>query len=338
MTHEFKQLLEVAHSWQKKGMRSVLATVVDLQGSSYRRPGVRMLISEAGDMHGAVSGGCVEKEVLRQSQSVFKTGIAKVMTYDGRFRLGCEGILYILLEPLQISETVFNRIQDCFRKRNPFEATSYFEPEYIESKDFGTVLKIDNKTFSLRPTYSTPQNNQLQLFQKDFQPIFQLYIFGAEHDAVQLCDLASKIGWDVHIIAPPDEQKTIDYFKGAISLSAPLMDAIDVSGIGENTAVVLMSHSFNKDVQYLLALKDSNPSYLGLLGPMTRRERLFDEVLKYAPNTSYEFFENMHGPTGLNIGAESASEIALSIIAEILSVIRNAELMPLREKSAKIHD
>ncbi len=150
--------------------------------------------------------------------------------------------------------------------------------------------------------------------------------------------MASHIGWEVHIIAAPDEQKTIAYFKGATSLSTPIMAAIDVSNIGKHSAVVLMSHSFNKDVQYLLALKDTKPAYLGLLGPSKRRERLFSELLNFAPETSYDFFERMHGPTGLNIGAESASEIALSIVAEILSAIRNAELMPLREKSGKIHD
>ncbi len=145
MTHEFKQLLEVAYDWQNTEIPSVLATVVALEGSSYRRPGVRMLISASGAIEGAVSGGCVEKEVLRQSESVFKTGHSKVMTYDGRFRLGCEGILYILLEPIQISETLFQSLQDCFQKRKRFTATSYFESEFIENNAFGTLIKIDGK-------------------------------------------------------------------------------------------------------------------------------------------------------------------------------------------------
>ena len=338
MTHELKKLFTVAYSWQKNGISSVLATVVALEGSSYRRPGVRMLISETGVMEGAVSGGCVEKEVLQQSETVFKTGTPKVMTYDGRFRLGCEGILYILLEPIQISETLFNTVQDCFRKRKAFQSKSYFKSEATANSTFGTLLNIGEHTFALHPSYSHQPDHGLELFQQDFQPIFQLYIFGAEHDAVQLCELASKIGWDVHIIASPNEEKTIDYFQGATSLSSPVMDAIDVSDIGKNTGVVLMSHSFNKDLQYLMALKDTTPTYLGLLGPSKRRERLFSELINYYPDTPYAFFESMHGPTGLNIGAETASEIALSIIAEILSVIRNAELMPLREKSGKIHD
>ena len=266
MTHEFKQLLEVAYTWQNKGIRSVMATVVALEGSSYRRPGVRMLINDLGVMEGAISGGCVEKEVLRQSNSVFETGTSKVMTYDGRFRLGCEGLLYSLIEPIHISEKLFTAVQDCFRNRNTFQSRSYFKSEGLENNDFGTVLDIDGNAFGLRPSFPPQQLEHLQLFHQKFQPIFQLYIFGAEHDAVQLCELASKIGWDVHIIAPPDEQKTITYFKGATSLSTPMMTEIDVSGIGDNTAVVLMSHSLNKDVHYLLALKDTKPAYLGLLG------------------------------------------------------------------------
>lgn len=338
MTHEFKQLLEVAYRWQNMNIRSVLATVVALEGSSYRRPGVRMLINALGATKGAVSGGCVEKEIVRQSESVFKTGTPKVMTYDGRFRLGCEGMLYILIEPLQMYQNLLDSVQLCFRKRHTFQSKSYFESDGVESNHFGTLLDLEGKTLSLRASYSNPKDTNLNVFQQNFQPIFQLYIFGAEHDAVQLCELASNIGWDVHIIAPPEEEKTMAYFKGATSLSAPLMNAVDVSGIGEHTAVVLMSHSFNKDVQYLTALKDTNPTYIGLLGPSKRRERLYSELLNYAPDTPYDFFERMHGPTGLNIGAESASEIALSIIAEILSVIRNAELMPLREKTGRIHD
>lgn len=72
MTHEFRNLITIAHLWQKQGHKVVMATVVAREGSSYRRPGVRMLVNESGEMMGAVSGGCVEKEVLRQSQSVLK--------------------------------------------------------------------------------------------------------------------------------------------------------------------------------------------------------------------------------------------------------------------------
>ena len=92
MTHELKKLVQAFTDAKERGLKSVLVTVVALDGSSYRKPGVRMLVLENGKMIGAVSGGCVEKEILIQSQSVFESTISKVMTYDGRYRLGCEGV------------------------------------------------------------------------------------------------------------------------------------------------------------------------------------------------------------------------------------------------------
>lgn len=106
MTHELKKIFQVFTSSSAASDTFVLATVVALEGSSYRRPGVRMLISKNGRTLGAVSGGCVEKEIIRQSVSVFEDGIPKMMTYDGRYRLGCEGILYILIEPFALMRTL----------------------------------------------------------------------------------------------------------------------------------------------------------------------------------------------------------------------------------------
>lgn len=337
MTHEFKNLLTTSEIWKNKGIRSVLATVVSLEGSSYRRPGVRMLISETGEMHGAVSGGCVEKEVLFQAESVFKTGIPKVMTYDGRFRLGCEGILYVLLEPFEPGSKLTELLKNAFTDRKTFQIQSFFKAEFSEDHRYGSFAELDGVTYPFRSSLTKNESSDLKVFEQNLKSIFQLYIFGAEHDAVQLCEISSKMGWEVHIIAAPDEQKTIEYFQGATSLTTPLMDSIDVSNIGENTAVVLMSHSLNKDVQYLLALRNTKPAYLGLLGPSKRREKLLNELLNYFPDTDEDFFDRIYGPTGLDIGAESASEIAVSIVAEILSVTRNSELKPLKDKSGNIH-
>ena len=105
MIHELKEIINQALINQEKGLKNVLASVVFLDGSSYRKPGVRMLISEDLNSVGAVSGGCVEKEIIHRSKAVFENNTAKIITYDGRFRLGCEGILYILLEPFTIKKS-----------------------------------------------------------------------------------------------------------------------------------------------------------------------------------------------------------------------------------------
>lgn len=337
MTHEFKELIETAVNWQQNGINAVLASVVALDGSSYRRPGVRMLLSEEGTWIGAVSGGCVEKEVFRQAQSVFKTKQAKLMSYDGRFRLGCEGILYILLEPFFVSESCYRSFKRTLNQRTEFTCNSYYQISDTEIPAMGSVLILEDTTYSLSPSTSIMPSNELDCFSQLFQPIFQLYIFGAEHDAVQLCKMANQIGWEVHVVAPPDEAKSLEYFHGAATLLTPAYDQVDSSKLDENTAVVLMTHSFSKDLQYLIALKNVEPAYLGLLGPMHRRERMFSQFLDYVPETSAHFFEKIHGPAGINIGAESASEIALSILSEILAVIRNHTPVFLKDKKGDIH-
>ena len=257
MTYELKNLIETGIIWQQKGIKVVLATVVALEGSSYRRPGVRMLLADNGKWVGAVSGGCVEKEVYRQAQSVFNTQKSKVMSYDGSYRLGCEGILYILLEPFNISEKCYTSFQKTVKDRKPFTCDSYYQIDPDQSIDMGSILTIDNESFKLSPVIDPTHLENLECFSQEFTPIFQLYIFGAEHDAVALCKMASQIGWEVHIVAPPGEAKKIDYFMGAKSLITPAFDGIETSGFDENTAVVVMTHSFNKDVRYLMALKRS---------------------------------------------------------------------------------
>lgn len=338
MTHEIKQLFQLAVQWQQVGKKSVLVTVVDLEGTSYRRPGVRMLLNEVGEFFGAVSGGCIEKEIQRQAKSVFQTDIPKMMTYDGRLRLGCEGILYILIEPLLLSEELISKFNNSLHNRLPFKTESYYIKSHGEYLGLGTQLIFEKQRFSLQPDFKALEKENIHSFFQDFPSLFQLYIFGAEHDAVELCLAASKLGWEITIVADPSELKTLDYFPGATRLITPHYKSIDTSLIDSQTAIVLMTHSFNKDVQYLLALKDSYPAYFGLLGSYHRSERILSKFLEYQPDISTEFLEQLHSPAGINIGAESSSEIAVSILAEILSVIRNQKPIPLRDKKGKIHE
>lgn len=335
MTHEFKTLVEQAHKWQKEGKKSVLASVVALEGSSYRRPGVRMLINDQGEAVGAVSGGCVEKEVHFQSLSVFKEGTSKMMTYDGTLRLGCEGIIYLLLEHFEISEEFLKAFDAALNKRSSMSLKASYKKEFGVFEGIGTTIEIENQSYVFNQSSIVEQHHLL--FKQELPPLFQLLIIGAEHDAVQLCKAASNVGWKVSVMASADEQKTLEYFIGADELLTPLFDCIDTSVIDKQTAIVLMTHSFNKDVQYLAALKDCYPAYFGLLGPKHRRERLIDQLLEFNPEIDLEFIDQLRGPAGINIGAESPQEIAISIIAEILSVIRNQNPIVLKDKEGNIH-
>ncbi|PTM10404.1 MAG: XshC-Cox1-family protein [Bacteroidetes bacterium] len=335
MTHEFKHIVEASIDAKQNGLKSVLATVVALDGSSYRKPGVRMLILENNKMIGAVSGGCVEKDILRQSQSVFQTGNSKMMTYDGRYRLGCEGILYILIELFQPSDTCISSFNSCLKKRISFNIVSHYKKEEGVFKGLGSTIQFGNNLFQLSDFIQEETN--LSLFSGKLPPCFKLMIFGAEHDAVQLCELANYNGWEVTIISGPLESKTIGNFPGATAFYSVSPDALELSSIDEETAIVIMSHNFANDLKYLLELKDSKPAYLGLLGPSKRREKLLSQFMEYCPDVEASFIENIYGPAGLNIGAETPQEIAISIVSEILSVIRQQTPMSLKEKRSGIH-
>jgi xanthine/CO dehydrogenase XdhC/CoxF family maturation factor len=335
MTHEFKHIVEASNDAKQDGLKSVLATVVALDGSSYRKPGVRMLILENDRMIGAVSGGCVEKDILRQSQSVFQTGKSKMMTYDGRYRLGCEGILYILLEQFELSNECISAFNSCIKKRSSFNIHSNYKKEEGVFEGLGSNIQFGKTSFQLSVFNEDDAN--ISVFSEHLPPCFKLMIFGAEHDAVQLCQLASYNGWEVTIISGPLESKTIEDFPGATSFHSVSPDALELSSIDNETAIVIMSHNFANDLKYLLELKDTNPIYLGLLGPSKRREKLLSQFIEYSPEIEDSFFENIYGPAGLNIGAETPQEIAVSIISEILSVVRQQTPMSLKEKRSGIH-
>ncbi len=337
MTHELKNIFAAYEAHHQSGGKAVLATVVALQGSSYRRPGVRMLLLDNGKMVGAVSGGCVEKEIQRQADSVFSSGIPKMMTYDGRYRLGCEGILYILLEPFMPDKTSVSTFWQNIKDRKSFNLVSHYTLQESSTEGLGTLFEADKSELLLRPNYETKKG--AEVFQQKLTPCFKLVIIGSEHDAVQLCSYASMTGWEVTVITSPSEEKGINDFPGVkefLSLSPEEFQPQMV--IDNQTGVVLMTHSYVKDLKFLVSLMNVTPTYLGLLGPSSRRERLLNELVEYNLEISDDFFESIYGPAGINIGAETPQEISISIIAEILAVIRKKDPMFLRNKLGTIHN
>lgn len=340
MTHEFKKIVEEAIIANHNGFNTVMASVVALDGSSYRKPGVRMLIIENGQMIGAVSGGCIEKEICLQAESVLKTGVSKIMTYDGRYRLGCEGVLYILIEPFKPYKAFETAFIKCLIERNSFEIISYFDKKTGTFLGMGTWVNFKGEQFSISGAENnndTINKESLSVFKHTMEPCFKLVIIGAEHDAVQLCKLASQTGWEVTIISGPSESKIIQNFPGAKEIKYITAEELGIEKIDDQTAVVLMTHNFANDLRHLVALEKANPIYIGILGPVSRRDDLLSQFMEYCPDVTDEFLELIHGPAGLNIGSETPQEIAISIISEILAVVRNQEPMSLSKKTGSIH-
>ncbi|MBC2840559.1 XdhC family protein [Robiginitalea sp. SC105] len=334
MTHEVIHIVEAYRKAREIGQQSVLATVVDLDGSSYRRPGVRMLLLENGAAFGAVSGGCVEKEVHRQAREVFETGIPRMMTYDGRFRLGCEGTLYILLEPFEPGDSFLDAFQERIANRLPLELTTTYRREDGAREGLMTQLITPGGNHPAGKGKKAHGNLE---FRQVLPPRLRLELFGGEHDTVQLSGLAAQAGWEVCVTVAADESKNRDYFPGASDFRSVIPEQWEAPEMDRQTAVVLMTHSYTKDLKYLLRLSGARPGYLGILGPASRRERLLSDLLDRMPEPDDEFFGQIHGPAGIDIGAETPQEIALSILAEILAVARQKDAIPLRDKEGRIH-
>lgn len=340
MLYELRDIIQQTLKNQTLGLKSVLATVVDLDGSSYRRPGVRMLLSSDGKMVGAVSGGCVEKEVQRSAKFVFETGVSKMMTYDGRYRLGCEGVLYVLLEPFEIAEELMTLFFDKIEERIPVFIKSYYQKEggvagsFYSTISFGTHL---NFRFSIDREKEFNVDPKLKIFKQTLDPCFKLYIVGGEHDAMKLCYAASLLGWEVDVITSVKDPKVFSDFKGAKTVLATTPENFDFRIIDAQCAVVLMTHNYAQDLSYLLKIKDCNLPYIGILGSAKRRDVLKNDLLDYTTEISIPFLDSIHSPAGLNIGAITPAEIALSILSEILTIVRNKKAVHLKSISKITH-
>ena len=339
MIHELKEIINQAAINQQKGLKNVLASVVDLDGSSYRKPGVRMLISEDLNSVGAVSGGCVEKEIIQRAKSVFSDGKSKIITYDGRYRLGCEGILYILIEPFFVTNNFLNAFSEATLNRESIKIESFFTKEDEAFGNFGSVLTFKDKLqFTFSETLNIQNKSDDEVFIQILKPAFKLIIIGGEHDAVKLCKVASTLGWKIDVITSAKDSKKITDFPGANSVIGESSETIQFKDIDTNSAIVIMNHSYVQDLKYVIKLSEHQPKYIGILGAPNRRERLFNELFEFMPDISEDFLETIYTPAGLHIGAQTPEEIAVSIVAEILSVIRKKEPFSLRNLKGKIHN
>lgn len=339
MLHELKNIFKQAIINQENNIKNVLVTVVYLNGSSYRKPGVRMLISSNNTSVGAVSGGCVEKEIIRRAQSVFNDSIAKIITYDGRYRLGCEGVLYILIEPLDITKHFRTLFLNAIENRESIKIDSYFITEDEAKGNYGSVITYNNQQqVAISNSFDIKQTKDKKVFSQELKPLFKLIIIGGEHDAVKLCEIAANLGWQIEVYTSIKDSKSQLDFPGSFSVKGTTPETITFSSIEENTAIVLMNHSFVQDLKYLVKLSKFKPQYIGIIGAPKRREKLFNQLFEYVPDLEEEFLDAIFTPAGLHIGATTPEEIAISIIAEILAVVRKKEPFSLKKLSKNINN
>jgi len=326
-----KEIYDILREFRKhRGEKFALATLVHAEGSSYRRPGARMLICEDGRTIGSLSGGCLEQEVALRAREVLQHGKPAMMTFDTRRRFGCAGKIDIFIE--RASEKFLVDLAARLEARRNCRIVTIFEGAELGSRVLPSSVGDD--AVVPREADSFPYRNGA-LVQEIFPPI-RLLIFGEGPDSAPLRNFGETLGWRVILatsaseLAAPSAAPTAA--ATAIRDSRIAADEL-IEPFDEWTAAVVKSHNYGRDFAALEKLLPLNLRYVGLVGPRKRRDQLLNDLLDLGVTINAGFFS----PAGLDIGAESPEEIALAIISEIQRVFAGGSGESLREKKVSIH-
>ncbi|MGB5963231.1 MAG: XdhC/CoxI family protein [Coleofasciculaceae cyanobacterium] len=349
---------------QKKNEKIALATVIEVSGSTYRRPGAKMLMSETGTRIGSISGGCLEEDVFEQAKVVMASGKSTIIQYDTTspddiiwgLGLGCNGLVRVFIELLTPQLNPISFIAECWRQRQiGVIATVVTDTEigkYLMLQQDGKVTSdlnllassvlndahvALNKGKSLLKLYQLPQG-QAQIFLEVIQPPIPLVIFGALHDAQPVVELAKALAWQVTVVdSRPAYAKRESFLAADDIIIAHPEQVSEKVCLNSGTVAVVMTHNYLHDQEILRTLLPSTVSYIGILGPKSRTQQLLSELEEEGINPTYEQLQRLYGPVGLDIGADTPEEIALAIIAEIKAVLADRGAGFLRNRTQPIH-
>ncbi|MEH2372616.1 XdhC family protein [Nostoc sp.] len=371
--NELQAILEGFELSQKSSEITFLATVVKTQGSTYRRPGAKMLITNTGRMIGTISAGCLENDVFEHTQQRMSDGEPIVVSYDNTasedilwgFGLGCNGIVQVLIERLERESTpnAIAFIQECFHKKHLGIIATVFAFEGAVNVKLGsrlllypndkfiTDIKDPNLIHSLiadaqaafTNQKSSVNNYQLPLgsaevFIEVIQPPTPLVIFGAGYDAVPVAQFAEALGWDVIIVDCRANEATKERFPASCDVILSRREIVDKQVfIDDYTVAVVMTHNYLDDLEILKMLLPSPARYIGVLGPKLRTERFLEDLHLQGIVYTTEQLKRLHGPIGIDIGADTPEGIAIAIIAEIQAVLTNRSGNFLKNRHQPIH-
>jgi xanthine dehydrogenase accessory factor len=298
-------------------VRYALATVVRVFGSSYRSPGAKMIVSESGEISGSISGGCLERDLIRRAIDSFRHDQSTLIRYDTRAEadddageflvqsagLGCEGVIEIFLEP------------------NPARHVSAIEHCLSENRAVDFELALPDG----------------EIYLDQIQPPHQLTLFGAGPDIIPMIDIGHALGWELSVVdcksAFPVPRRLFN--KADKIYSLPPEGILGSLTFDSQSLVALMTHNYEHDRIILEQLAELPAlKYLGILGPKVRGEKLLKELNESGKKLSAQ---HIHFPIGLDIGAENSQAIALSVFAEMQSILSERSGAFLKDRKNAIH-
>ncbi|MBI2517236.1 MAG: XdhC family protein [Opitutae bacterium] len=314
------------------GQPAALATLVGVEGSSYRRPGARLLLLADGTRLGSISGGCLEDDVVLRAQRVLATGRPELATYDTTAEndlvwgvgTGCQGVVRIFLEPIPVIRPPWIKVlAENLRARRDTALVVVHGGD----QPTGTQLAAGEPTPSdgavFRETIFAPP---------------AVFIFGAGDDAQTLVRLAKDTGWHVTVAdSRPAYAMAARFPLADAVVAAPAAQLTDVLPLDARSFAVMMTHRYSDDLLLLRALLPLPLPYLGVLGPRKRTDRLLAELQRNGLVVVDAMRARLHAPVGLDLGGRTPEEVALSILAEMHCRRENRLPGHLRDRPGPIH-
>lgn len=362
-----KEIRAILDTYQQKapGVGAALATVVHVEGSSYRRTGARMLILDNGTWVGGISGGCLEGDALKRARLAIAQGQPGIVTYDTTNEddyqigvgLGCNGIISVLLAPIDPDvPTPIDLLTACAtgpRQTNilltllkapansnlpigtmlRYDGPDSLTPFGAAADELGQTIRTFVKKGKSAPVSLNVPEGVLEVFVEVMLPVPHVVLMGQQYDVYPMVRLVNELGWQTTVVANP-QKVTRALFGSANALIAPA--DFDSITIDDQTAFVLMAHDFNTDKANLPRALATGAPFVGVLGPRVRTERMMDELAD--EGTVVPVTDRLHAPIGLDIGAVSPEEIALSVMAEIRATLSGRDGSFLRLRQAPIHE
>jgi xanthine/CO dehydrogenase XdhC/CoxF family maturation factor len=369
---ELADMLTEAYRLRDADRPFALATVVKINGSSYRRPGARMLITPDAETHGTISGGCLEQEVAQHALSLMESGIPEVHVFDLSdddlilgFGIGCDGTVHVLIEPVPAGELgPLAWVDHCLTQRTrgliatvsdaPDGSNLLGERLFIPA-DGAVKGQIDDSDVEAAVREHAPNllasgHSQIRTVDTDTGPIdvlcelvkppVRLTIFGGGHDVRPVVRVARQLGWHVTVVGSKPADALAQSFPEAtdhVFLMNP-DEVRDHVAFDARAPAVVMNHNYLRDKTLIHQLLTAPVPYIGALGPRHRTERIMEELQSEDPALTEADFGVLHGPVGLDIGTETPQEIALAIVAEVQAVLSDRSAQKLRQREGTIHD
>ncbi len=315
-----KELQDILRLVRERPGPLALATLVRVEGSSYRRPGARLLMDREGSLRGSLSGGCLEGDIYARALEAMDAGQPRLMRYDLRGDAdlvwgsgsGCEGLLDILIEPLHGLPDWMAWVEQAWATRTALTLHTHLNPDHLGMR-------------SIPQQPDAPASG----FIETIPPPTALWIFGASDDSRPLLRMAKELGWYVGLLdhrpafARPERFPEADVVRAGHPAQV-----IPRLGLDARSAVVLMTHNYAKDLEALRLLLPSAAGYLGLMGSRARGAKLLEELGAESSHAD----DRLHTPVGLDLGARDPEVIALAVLAEIQAFLHDRSGLPLRSR------